>query len=130
MKHVAFFGDGERTFALPFDLVRELERKTGAGIGTLFYRVKELRFAFTDITETIRLGLIGGGTTPAEAAALVTTYAEKRPLAETFPIALGIIDAVWFGTPAKPITSDTHEAARTGDDLSAAVNAGNTDEQA
>lgn len=126
MKHVAFFGEGERTFALPFDLVRELERKTGAGIGALYYRMKELRFAFADITDTIRLGLIGGGTAPAEAAALVATYAEKRPLAETFPVALGILDAVWFGTPA---TKDTHGAARTGD-LSAAINAGTADEQA
>lgn len=97
MKHVAFFGDGERTFALPPELILELERKIGVGIGAIFKRVLDRTFGIRDVTETIRLGLVGGGTAPAEAAALVAAYVEKRPLAETYPLALAVLSVAWFG---------------------------------
>jgi hypothetical protein len=100
MTHVAFFGDGEHAFALPADLIIELERKTGAGIGTLCKRVFAGQFALGDLIETIRLGLIGGGTTPADAAALVNIYAKGRPLAENFPLAVAILERAYFGEPA------------------------------
>ncbi|ESX86908.1 gene transfer agent family protein [Mesorhizobium sp. LSHC412B00] len=99
-EHVAFFGDGERTFALTPDLIIELERKTGAGIGSLCLRFPEGNFRHAELVEIIRLSLIGGGTTPKEAAALADTYAAKRPLTEPFPIAVAVLQAVWSGTPA------------------------------
>jgi hypothetical protein len=43
VKHVAFFGDGERTFALPYHLIEELQRKTGIGFGALFQRLRTSR---------------------------------------------------------------------------------------
>ncbi|MBX9452636.1 MAG: gene transfer agent family protein [Mesorhizobium sp.] len=100
MKHTAFLGDGEHTFALPHPLIEELERKTSAGIGVLFQRIRSLSFSIADISETIRLALIGGGMEPAEAFKLVETYVRQRPLAESLPVALGILETVWFGTPA------------------------------
>jgi hypothetical protein len=106
MKHVAFFGDGERTFALPAELIIELERKTGTGIGALFQRIRALSFSITDISETIRLALIGGGTAPNDAAALVAAYVAKRPLAETLPIVIAILETVWFGTPSQEAQPD------------------------
>ena len=63
IEHRAFFGDGEKTFALPFPLIEELQRKTG--IGALFHRVRTLAFDAADLSEIIRLGLIGGGMKPA-----------------------------------------------------------------
>ena len=33
VKHAAFFGDGDHVFALTPDMILELERKTGTGIG-------------------------------------------------------------------------------------------------
>lgn len=98
MTHVAFLGDGEKTFALPYDQLVELEAKTGAGIGALFHRIRSLTFGIADIAETIRLGLIGGGADPKTAFLLVDQYVKRRPLAETLPVALGILEAVWFGT--------------------------------
>ncbi|MFC3322617.1 gene transfer agent family protein [Mesorhizobium cantuariense] len=98
--HVAFFGDGERSFALTPDLIIELERKTGAGIGSLCLRFPEGNFRHAELIEIIRLSLVGGGTTPKEAAALTDTYAAKRPLAESFPIAVAVLQAVWNGAPA------------------------------
>lgn len=100
MKHRAFLGDGEHTFALPFPLIEELQRKTGVGIGLLFQRIRSLSFSIGDISETIRLALIGGGMEPAEAFKLVAVYVQQRPLAESLPVALSILEVVWFGTPA------------------------------
>ena len=100
MNHTAFLGDGEHAFALPFHLSKELEATTGVGIGVLFQRVRALAFSISDISETIRLGLIGGGMTPAEAFKVVETYVKPRPLAESLAVALGILETVWFGAPA------------------------------
>ncbi|MEO9335966.1 gene transfer agent family protein [Mesorhizobium sp. SB112] len=110
MKHVAFFGDGEKTFALPFELIEELQRKTGVGIGALFQRVRALQFGIADLSETIRLALIGGGTDPKEAAALVAAYVAKRPLADSIPIVFAILETVWFG-----VSTDSQDDQRQAD---------------
>ena len=95
--HTAFFGDGEKTFALTSNLIKELERTTGHGIGALFDRIRSYRFSLHDILETVRLGLIGGGTDPKDAASLISTYAVDRPLSEPLAIALGLLAVVMFG---------------------------------
>ncbi len=97
----AFFGDAERTFRITPDLIAELERKTGAGIGHLCRRLFAGDFNHADIVETIRLALIGGGETPQRAATLTATYAAARPLSEIYPLAVSILELLWFGE-AKP----------------------------
>lgn len=114
MQHTAFFGDGEKTFAFTFELIEELQRKTGHGIFALFTRIQTRQASFADMTETIRLGLIGGGATPAEAAALVNTYAVARPLGESLAVALGILTTLFFGADEPEADSQ--------DDLNQAVN--------
>ncbi len=99
IEYRAFFGDGEKLFAFPTrDLIEELERKTGNGVGALLWRLRNNEFTFMEMVEVIRLGLIGGGTTPADASRLVTVYAVGRPWTETHLIAVGIINAVFFGS--------------------------------
>lgn len=100
--HRQFFGDAERAFSLPPELIAELERKTGAGIGGLCRRLFAGDFHLAEVTETIRLGLIGGGETPETAAALIAAYVANRPLAETYPLAVAILEAAWFGAPQEP----------------------------
>lgn len=97
MKHTAYFGDATYTFALNDSMILELENKTGLGIGGLYLRVINSQFHVADIVEIIRLGLIGGGTSPVLAQHLVDTYAKDRPFDETFPLALDILDARWNG---------------------------------
>jgi hypothetical protein len=97
MTHRAFFGDAERAFLITPELIAELERKTGAGIGALCQRLFAGQFSHADITQTIRLALIGGGSSPSEADALVSAYALGRPLSETYPIAVSILETLWFG---------------------------------
>lgn len=123
MKHTAFFGDGEKTFALPSEQILELERKTGTGVGTIYSRVMTGQFQFGDIMEVIRLGLIGGGTSPKEAQALVDAYARPTPIIEAFQLAADILEARWTGSteaPASIAQDELRQAAATGD-LAAAI---------
>jgi hypothetical protein len=97
MNHTAFFGDATYTFALTDNMILELEAKTATGIGALYARVTNMQFRVSDISEIIRLGLIGYGTAPAVAQQLVDTYVKNRPFNETIPLALDILDARWNG---------------------------------
>lgn len=115
--HTAFFGDRERDFALTPHLIPELQRTTGKAIGAIIDGLRRLSYA--EITETIRLGLVGGGAQPEEAAALVSTYIPARPLGEANILAIDILTALWIGPEVQVAT----DAAATGD-LSAAINSG------
>jgi hypothetical protein len=95
--HVAFFGDKPHDFRLTPELIIELERTSGVGIGALCQRLFAGAFNHRDITETIRLALVGGGMSPKEADALVTAYAINRPMNETYPLAVSIMECLWFG---------------------------------
>lgn len=96
--HRTFFGDAEQDFRLTTPLMLELERSTGVGIGALCNRIFNREFAYADLTEIIRLALIGGGTAPKRATELVATYAAGRPLSEVYPLAAAIAEHVWFGS--------------------------------
>ena len=106
--HRAFFGTAEHSFTLTDDMVTELERITDTGIGAFYQRMIAMHFKAADLAEIIRLGLIGAEMHPQEAMQLVNTYARNRPMAETFPLALDILDARWNGTAA-PATGDPTE---------------------
>ena len=97
--HQTFFGDAEYSFRLTAPLIIELERATGTGIGALCARLFAKQFSQTDITETIRLALIGGGTDPKRAVQIIASYAVDRPLSEIYPLAVAILDDLWFGQP-------------------------------
>ncbi|MEY9185316.1 hypothetical protein ABIG06_006816 [Bradyrhizobium sp. USDA 326] len=99
LSFTAFFGDGEHTFKLTPALIRELETRCGSGVGMISNRLFSRNFAQTDISETIRLALIGGGTTPKRAHELIVAYVDGRPLAETYELAAKILERTLFGTP-------------------------------
>lgn len=101
--HSAFFGDAEYSFRLTASLIIELEAKCGAGVYAICQRVFHRQCSQADIAETIRLGLIGGGTAPKRAADLIAAYVADRPFSETYPLAAKILEKLWFGNP--------HEAA-------------------
>jgi hypothetical protein len=98
LSHTAFFGDGDYTFRLTPALILELEQKCGA-IGAICHRMFSRQFSQADVSETIRLALIGDGITPKRAAELVATYVAGRPFAETYPIAAKTLERLWFGEP-------------------------------
>lgn len=131
MKHVAYFGDGEKTFALTMSMIAELERKTGVGIGALYQRVAlTLQFHVGDVVEIIRLGLIGGGTSPAEAHSLIDAYTPHQPLIPLAMLAVDILNARWN----EPVTEgqdyaepDYIDHAAASGDLAAAIKAAYAD---
>lgn len=121
--HKAFFGDRERDFVLTPHLIPELERLAGRGIAAIVDDIVLNRRAwFAEITTVIRLALIGSGTAPQEADALVKTYVPIRPLAEAHLLAMNILLDLWSG-PAAEELADLDRPAATGD-LGAAINAG------
>jgi hypothetical protein len=93
-----FFGDADHAFRLDAGMILELERVTGSGIGAISRSFFAGNFSFSELTETIRLGLVGGGLDPKEAAALVTTYADRLTVTELYAVALPIIEKLMFGS--------------------------------
>lgn len=95
--HRTYFGDAEYDFRLTVPMLTELEKSTGLPSLALFTRIFNRESALADLTETIRLALIGGGTAPKRAAELVAAYATDRPFAEIYPLAFAIAETAWFG---------------------------------
>ena len=103
LTHHVFFGDGEHDFLLTPEMIVELERKTGSGIGSLCRRLFAGDFRHADLIEVIRLSLIGAGTSPKDANSLVTAYAVNRPLSEIYPLVVSILETLWFGNAKKDV---------------------------
>lgn len=97
------WGDGEYLFKLRIKEIGELQRLSGVGIGEIAMRVIRGQAYITDIYDTIRLGLIGGGQSAVRAKELVDLYVEGRPLADfrdpSSPLAtaIAVLKAVWLG---------------------------------
>ncbi|MFE0233635.1 gene transfer agent family protein [Brucella anthropi] len=96
------WGDGEYKFQLRGMECQELERVCGeVGIGEIHRRVTSGNWFFNDLKETIRLGLIGGGTGAVKARQLVDMYVSEAALAsnEDSPeaLAVAILNALWYG---------------------------------
>ena len=92
------WADGKHKFDVAiFDQAFELEEKCDAGLHELFERLTARRWRVTDIRQTVRIGLIGGGAEPAKALKLVRRYVEGRPWAESVPVARMILLAAIVG---------------------------------
>lgn len=109
-EHVQFFGDKEHDFLLTPDLILELERLTRSGIGAISRRFFAGDFSYPELTETIRLSLIGGGLNPEEAAALVRTYAGRMSVTELYAKALPVIENLMFGSVQSIAQKDDADA--------------------
>lgn len=106
-----FFGDAEHTLTLTPPLILELERTTGAGIGRLCSRLFAREFDYRDVTETIRLSLIGAGMDPKRAAEMIDIYIAGRPLIHGYEIAVSVLEHVWFGPQPTEEKAETIDAA-------------------
>lgn len=87
------FGDGEFTFRLGLGELEELERKCDLGVFQIAGRLhpENRQFRLVEVTETIRLGLIGGGMKPVDALAKVRRYVDERPLDESRDVAYAVV---------------------------------------
>lgn len=89
------FGGEMRTFRLGLGEIEELEDKAGTGLFQIMAQMSpDVRSVRTKVvSETIRIGLIGGGTTPADALGLVRRYCDERPLTESLMVAYAVVVA-------------------------------------
>ncbi|TCP90934.1 tail tube GTA-gp10-like protein [Rhizobium sp. PP-CC-2G-626] len=109
-EHVQFFGDKEHAFLLDPGMILELERLTRSGIGAISRRFFAGDFSYPELTETIRLALIGGGMDPEDAATLVSVYAERLSVTDLYGKALPIIENLMFGSVQSIAQKDDADA--------------------
>lgn len=106
------FGDKKYAFELKWDGLVEWEETFNKSMfGTFNEMVERQTGRASEVREIIRIGLIGGGTKPTDALRLVERYVEKRPLSESVPVALEIVEAALFGVPETPTEDPIAEAA-------------------
>ncbi|TPL49232.1 gene transfer agent family protein [Mesorhizobium sp. B2-4-4] len=97
------FADGTYPFRVGWGEFAELQEKTDAGPFVVLGRLMDRTCRTADISNVIRLGLIGGGMEPTKALALVRSYVEDRPPAENLPIAQAVLMAACMGAPDERI---------------------------
>lgn len=122
------WGPGVFTFGLKAKQIEELEHICKEGIGRICLRVfSGADYSYPMLRETIRLGLIGGGTPPVDAAQLVHTYVDGWPIdpvgdkSSTFKTASAILKAVHFGWEALPDAPPVGEPSPKATDESTSV---------
>lgn len=106
---IQFFGDGEYEFKLTRAIVLELERVTGTGIGALCRKVFAGNFHLAEITETIRLALIGAGLDPEKAKTLSDTYSTTPSLVHGLSLAVAVLEEFYAGTPLADTKEPTND---------------------
>jgi hypothetical protein len=107
------WGDGEHRFRLAIGQLRELQEKCGAGPMAIFNRLRDGTWRVEDLSETLRLGLIGGGMKPVDAKLAVVRYCEGRPLLESVAPAQTVLMAALLGVPEDPVGKPTAEETTT-----------------
>lgn len=106
--HVAPFGGRDRVFKLRLGECAELEISRRCGLAAIYHRLATLQWFVDDIRETVRLGLVGGGTLPAEADFLIARHvdADDAPRGQWLQLAVDILTVAIDGMP-KPLPGKT-----------------------
>lgn len=93
------WADGTYNFALKWGQLSLLQEATDAGPFVVLGRLRGGTWRMEDISNVIRLGLIGGGLEPIKALKLVRAYVEDRPPLESLIFAVNILSAGLLGAP-------------------------------
>lgn len=93
---VVNWAGGEHPFLLRIGEMLALEKSCGTGIGAVFGRLSSSLtggplWHVADITETLRLGLIGGGAARDEAQSVVNATVDRVGLLSLAPIAMTVL---------------------------------------
>lgn len=110
------WADGDYSFQLKWGQLAELQDRTNVGPYFMLNRLYDGSWKIEDISNVIRLGLIGGGLSPVTALTLTKRYVEERPLLENHPIAVVILKACLVGVDDEPVGES--EAANQKDESS------------
>ncbi|WP_292226355.1 gene transfer agent family protein [Mesorhizobium sp.] len=100
---------GSHTFRLGLAEIEELEATVDMSV-FLLYAAMNAQVPFARLkhySETIRLGLTGGGMKPVEARLLVKRYVDERPLAESVALGEVILRAAMERVHAPSLEDDS-----------------------
>ena len=100
------WADGTYAFRLGWGELAELQERCDAGPYVVLGRLHSHQWRIEDISNVVRLGLIGGGMEPAAALKKVRAYVEARPPLENHPFAVAILTAGLLGAPDEPVGED------------------------
>jgi hypothetical protein len=119
-----FFGNGFYKFQLNQQQMRELEDLTGAGIGAVYKRMVTGTYYATDVSQILRLGIVGGASgkiagdqvkiTDRMAADLVSRYQDAMPMTDKWAIAAACIGAAMIGVVPEEFAPIAAEDAQSG----------------
>tara|TARA_R110002020_G_scaffold53905_8_gene150488 strand:+ start:19449 stop:19862 length:414 start_codon:yes stop_codon:yes gene_type:complete len=97
------WGDDTFRFAMKWGELAELQEKTDAGPYVILQRLHNGSWRVEDISNVIRLGLIGGGMAPEQALKKVRFYVQQRPPLESVPYAIAILSTALLGATDEPL---------------------------
>jgi len=97
------WADGTFAFRLAWGELEKLQEACDAGPYVVLNRLVDNSWRVGDISNVIRLGLIGGGMAPVDALKKVREYVEKRPPAENLMFAQAILSAGIVGAPDEQV---------------------------
>ncbi|XHE12395.1 gene transfer agent family protein [Agrobacterium deltaense] len=107
------WADGAHSFRLAWGQLAELQEKCDAGPYVVLQRLHSGAWRIEDISNIIRLGLVGGGMEPAQALKLVRRYVEARPPMENLIPAQVILSAALTGAPEEKVGEDDAASQKT-----------------
>lgn len=107
------WADGDFRFRLAWGQLVELQERCNSGPYVVLNRLYDGQWRMEDITNVIRLGLIGGGMSPTDALKKVRTYVEDRPPLENVLVAQAILAAGLHGAPEEKVGEASGGAAGT-----------------
>jgi hypothetical protein len=96
------WADGDYSFRLAWGELVQLQEACDAGPLVILSRLGGGSWKVQEIAAVIRLGLIGGGTAPADALRLTRDYVEARPPMENTSLAYAVLGAALQGVPDEP----------------------------
>ena len=106
------WGDAEYTFRLGLGELEELEAKFDKSIFVLVNLFRTRTAKSTEILETLRIGLIGGGMSAPNALALKRRYGDERPLEESRDVAYAVAMAALARVHGDELKPEKRKAPR------------------
>lgn len=97
------WADGTFHFRLAWGELAKLQEACGCGPYVVLNRLLDSSWRIEDISNVIRLGLIGGGMAPVEALQKVRSWVEARPPMENLATARAVLMAGLMGAPEEAV---------------------------
>ena len=99
---VIMWPGGEHPFRLALAQLEGLQQKTESGPEWLLLRMRSGQWAVTDLFETLRFGLVGGGMEPVAALRAVRDAFDRHPIIDFKVPAMEALMAALYGPSDDP----------------------------